>query len=55
MLKDLAERDVRDEMRAIAPLKPAADAVIIDTSELDANEVFERVKGAISNPAVINV
>ncbi len=31
----LAERDARDRDRADAPLKPAADAVLLDTTELD--------------------
>ncbi|MDX1594450.1 MAG: (d)CMP kinase [Gammaproteobacteria bacterium] len=32
---DLAERDRRDSERAAAPLKPAVDAVIVDSTELD--------------------
>ncbi len=39
---DLAERDARDSARTVAPLKPAADAIILDTSNLTANEVFAR-------------
>ncbi|MDE3059574.1 MAG: 3-phosphoshikimate 1-carboxyvinyltransferase [Pseudomonadota bacterium] len=41
VLADLRERDERDEKRTVAPLKPAEDAFIIDTSPLDASEVFE--------------
>ena len=33
---DLAERDARDAARVAAPLRPAADAVVIDTTHLDA-------------------
>jgi len=40
VLEDLRERDERDAMRAVAPLIPAEDAVIIDTSNLDAKSVF---------------
>jgi cytidylate kinase len=40
--EDLAERDRRDGARAAAPLKPAADAVEIDTSELDAEAVLRQ-------------
>lgn len=43
VLAQIKERDNRDENRAAAPLKPAADAIIFDTSELDAAEVFEKV------------
>lgn len=40
VLADMKERDVRDSTRAIAPLKAAADARTIDTSEMDADAVF---------------
>lgn len=43
VLEDLRERDARDEKRSVAPLKPADDAVIIDSSAIDANNVFEKV------------
>ncbi len=43
VLAQIKERDERDENRAAAPLKPAADAIIFDTSALDAAEVFEKV------------
>lgn len=35
VLADLRERDARDSARAAAPLKPAEDAVILDTSQMD--------------------
>jgi cytidylate kinase len=44
---DLQERDTRDANRSVAPLIPAADAVVIDTSNLSADEVFARVKDII--------
>ena len=34
LLRDIRERDARDSARATAPLKPAADAVILDTTDL---------------------
>ncbi|MBL1142836.1 MAG: (d)CMP kinase [Proteobacteria bacterium] len=40
---DIAERDERDSTRAASPLKPAEDAVIIDTSTLDINEVVAKI------------
>ena len=43
VLADLQERDERDKNRSAAPLKPAEDAVLIDSSHLTANEVFECV------------
>jgi cytidylate kinase len=41
--RDLEERDQRDAAREVAPLKPAADAVSVDSSELTIGEVVDRV------------
>lgn len=41
ILKDLKERDERDSKRAVAPLVPAEDALVLDTSEMNADEAFE--------------
>lgn len=41
VLQDMRDRDARDSKRDVAPLKPAADAVVIDTTELSADQVFE--------------
>jgi cytidylate kinase len=38
---DLLRRDHQDQTRAIAPLKPAKDSVVIDTSDLTPEEVVE--------------
>ena len=40
VLEDMRERDQRDRNRQIAPLTAAADAKTIDTSKLDADQVF---------------
>jgi cytidylate kinase len=40
VLQDLTERDARDSNRAVAPLRPARDAKILDTSALDADAAF---------------
>ncbi len=42
VLRDMNERDARDRERAVAPLTPAQDALVLDTSTLDADAVFER-------------
>jgi len=42
ILRKMIERDRLDSTRAVAPLKPADDAVIISTDELDAGQVFQR-------------
>ena len=41
--RDLEERDQRDAAREVAPLKPAADAVVLDSSDLTIGQVVERV------------
>jgi cytidylate kinase len=40
VLRDMQVRDARDAERAIAPAKPAADAVILDTTQMTADEAF---------------
>lgn len=40
VLADLEERDRRDSTRAVAPLRPAGDAVILDTTGLDADQAL---------------
>ena len=43
LLHEIAARDERDAGRAVAPLKPAADAVILDSTGMPITEVIERV------------
>lgn len=40
VLVDIRARDERDSGREVAPLKPAPDAIILDTSELDVGEAI---------------
>jgi cytidylate kinase len=40
VLTDIRARDERDSKRAVAPLKPASDAIILDTSDLDREEAI---------------
>jgi cytidylate kinase len=40
VLADMRDRDARDSQRDTAPLKMADDAILLDTTELDADEVF---------------
>jgi len=44
LLEDIRTRDERDAQRAVAPLKPAPDAEILDTTQLGIAEVEDRVK-----------
>jgi CMP/dCMP kinase len=43
ILKKMIERDRFDSTRAVAPMRPADDAVIIDSDKMDAEQVFEQV------------
>ena len=43
ILSKVRARDQIDSTRTVAPLKPANDAVILDSDKLSADEVFERV------------
>ncbi|MFP6839662.1 MAG: (d)CMP kinase [Pseudohongiellaceae bacterium] len=43
LLRELKSRDERDSQRAISPLRPAADATILDTTRLTIDEVVTRV------------
>ena len=47
VLADMVERDKRDSERSTAPLKPAADAHILDTSTMSEGEVMERALSII--------
>lgn len=43
LLEQIKERDGRDRGRAVAPLKPAADALVIDSTSMSIDGVFEQV------------
>lgn len=43
LFTSIRKRDERDTTRAVAPLIPASDAVIIDSTSLDIDEVFNQV------------
>ncbi len=47
VLAEVRERDARDMGRADAPLRPAADAVLLDTSEMSIGEAVERAAAAV--------
>ena len=48
VLQDLMERDARDCERRAAPLAAAPDAIVIDTTTLDADAVFERASELVA-------
>ncbi len=51
--RDIEARDERDLNRKTAPLKPADDAIVIDTSHLDINEVCQKVLSLVVEKVLI--
>lgn len=49
VLAQIIERDNRDSSRASAPMKPADDAEIIDTSDMSIDEVYQKVCNIIDS------
>ncbi len=43
ILEEINKRDTQDASRALSPMKPAADAIILDTSTLSIDEVLEKI------------
>ncbi len=46
--KEIIERDERDMTREISPLKQAEDAIVVDTSDMDIDEVVDTIRNLIS-------
>jgi cytidylate kinase len=49
VLADIRQRDERDISRSTAPLQTAPDAVVLDTTELDIEEVFEKALSIVES------
>ncbi len=49
LLEEIRERDERDMQRAVAPLKPAPDAVQLDSTELSIEQVLERILSEVAD------
>jgi cytidylate kinase len=47
--REMRERDARDSARSAAPLKPADDAIVIDTSDMDADAAFQVALRVVRN------
>ncbi len=48
ILRDMVDRDARDSFRSVAPLEPAKDAFVLDTSNLSVDAAFVAALGYIS-------
>ena len=51
--QDIKERDERDLNRSASPLKPAEDAIIIDTSDLDVNQVCQKAERLLWDKGIL--
>jgi len=52
ILKDLQDRDARDSTRAVAPLKQASDAELLDTSHLNIEEAVSKALALIQSHSI---
>ncbi len=48
LFDEIRARDERDTQRAVAPLKPAADAILLDSTQLSIEQVLERILGEVA-------
>jgi CMP/dCMP kinase len=48
LLEEIRARDERDTQRAVAPLKPAVDAIQLDSTELSIEQVLERILSEVA-------
>jgi cytidylate kinase len=48
MEQEIAERDARDRNRAHSPLRPAADAVVLDTTTMSIDEVVHALRDLVA-------
>lgn len=53
ILAQIVARDERDSSRSVAPAKPADDAIVIDSSQLSADDVFDQVLRLCVNKGLI--
>ena len=51
MRKEVEERDRVDTERAVAPLRPAPDAIVIDTDHLDVDQVVDVILKHVASRA----
>jgi cytidylate kinase len=47
LLANLQERDARDKGRAVSPLKPAPDAIVIDSTNMSIDEVLTQIHAEV--------
>jgi CMP/dCMP kinase len=53
LLQDIQERDARDSERSVSPLRPAADALLIDSTAIPIDAVYAQVLGAVTRAGLV--
>ena len=53
LLEAIEARDAKDRSRSASPLRPAEDAVVIDSTELSASQVFDRAMALITSRGIV--
>ncbi len=54
VLENIKDRDKRDSTREIAPLKKADDAIYVDSTNLNIEQVVEKIIGIINDKNIVN-
>lgn len=49
LVKDIQQRDERDSSRAVSPLKPATDAVVLDSTQMTIDHVLETILSVVAS------
>ena len=55
LAQEILSRDQRDKTRKVAPLEPAEDALVIDTTHLSRGQVLDRILGLLAEKAHVEV
>lgn len=53
LLSEIQERDDRDRNRAVAPLRPAEDALVLDSTSLNIEQVLEQALSYIESKITV--
>ena len=53
VLDEIEQRDFRDMNREVAPLKPADDAILLDSSDLSIQQVFQTMLSEVNNLLIV--
>jgi len=54
LFEDIQKRDERDANRSVSPLRPAPDALVLDSTDLGIEEVFKRVMIEVKKEALVS-